>query len=147
MTRHSAAGGCEDGVMLDKNRIRLMTKMAIYEKKYAEEDLKITGYYKKDYSSINTWITIIWITAGYILAGGLFLMCNADGILEGITLLKLVILAAIAAGGYLALVIVYAIGASGYYKKKHTRAKQRVKKYYRDLSRLEKMYKKEQERT
>ncbi len=123
-----------------------MTKMAIYEKEYAEEDLKITSYYKKDYSSFNTWITLIWITAGYVLAGGLFLMCNADGILEGITILKLVILTAIAAGGYLALIILYAIGAGRYYKKKHTRAKQRVKKYYRDLSRLEKMYKKEQER-
>lgn len=75
-----------------------MTKMAIYEKEYAEEDLKITSYYKKDYSSFNTWITLIWITAGYVLAGGLFLMCNADGILEGITILKLVILTAIAAG-------------------------------------------------
>lgn len=124
-----------------------MTRMAIYEKKYAEEDLKIVGYYKKDYSSFKTWITLIWITVGYILAGALFLMCNADGILEKITLLKLGILAGIAAGGYLALIIIYAIGASRYYKKKHTMAKQRVKKYYRDLSRLEKMYKKEQERT
>ena len=124
-----------------------MTKMAIYEKEYAEEDLKICSYYKKDYSSLNTWITIIWITVGYALVAGLFLMFNAETILEGITFIKLILIAAIAAGGYLALVIAYAIGASRFYKKKHVRAKQRVKKYYRDLSRLEKMYKKEQDRT
>ena len=34
--------------MLDKRKIRLMTKAAIYEKKYGEEDVKIAGYYKKD---------------------------------------------------------------------------------------------------
>ena len=54
--------------MLDKNRIRLMTKMAVYEKEYAEEDIKITGYYKKDYSSFNTWVTLIWVTVGFALA-------------------------------------------------------------------------------
>ncbi len=133
--------------MLDKNRIRLMTKIAIYEKESAEEDLKISSYYKKDYSSLNTWITLIWVTVGYILVAGLFFACNADAILEGITLLKLLILAAIAIGIYLVLLIIYGVGAGNFYKKKHGQAKQRVKKYYRDLSRLEKMYKKENSRS
>ena len=46
-------GGRED-VMLDKRKIRLMTRAAIYEKNYGEEDFKISSYYKKDYSSLNT---------------------------------------------------------------------------------------------
>ena len=57
--------------MLDKRKIRLMTKAAVYEKEYGEEDFKITGYYKKDYASLNAWITLIWITAGYVLLGGI----------------------------------------------------------------------------
>lgn len=133
--------------MLDKNRIRLMTKIAIYEKESAEEDLKISSYYKKDYSSLNTWITLIWVTVGYILVAGLFFVCNADAILEGITFLKLLILVAIAIGIYLALLIIYGVGAGNFYKKKYSQAKQRVKKYYRDLSRMEKMYKKENSRS
>ena len=44
-------GGRED-VMLDKRKIRLMTRAAIYEKNYGEEDFKISSYYKKDYSSL-----------------------------------------------------------------------------------------------
>ena len=32
--------------MLDKRKIRLMIKMASYEKQGAEEDLKISSYYK-----------------------------------------------------------------------------------------------------
>ena len=84
-------GGRED-VMLDKRKIRLMTRAAIYEKNYGEEDFKISSYYKKDYSSLNTWVTLI-----------------------------------------------YGIGAGSFYKNKHIKAKQRVKKYLRDLSRIEKI--------
>ena len=129
--------------MLDKRKIRLMTKMAIYEKKYGEEDIKISGYYKKDYSSLNTWITLIWVPAGYLLAAALLVLCGADAILEGLTFLKLLVLIAIAAGAYFALLIIYGIGSGKFYRRKHTQAKQRVKKYYRDMSRLEKIYKKE----
>lgn len=129
--------------MLDKRKIRLMTKMAIYEKKYGEEDIKISGYYKKDYSSLNTWITLIWVSAGYLLASALLVLCGADAILEGLTFLKLLVLIAIAAGAYFALLIIYGIGSGKFYRRKHTQAKQRVKKYYRDMSRLEKIYKKE----
>lgn len=129
--------------MLDKRKIRLMTKMAIYEKKYGEEDIKISGYYKKDYSSLNTWITLIWVSAGYLLAAALLVICGADAILEGLTFLKLLVLIAIAAGAYFALLIIYGIGSGKFYRRKHTQAKQRVKKYYRDMSRLEKIYKKE----
>ena len=129
--------------MLDKRKIRLMTKMAIYEKKYGEEDIKISGYYKKDYSSLNTWITLFWVSAGYLLAAALLVLCGADAILEGLTFLKLLVLIAIAAGAYFALLIIYGIGSGKFYRRKHTQAKQRVKKYYRDMSRLEKIYKKE----
>ena len=133
--------------MLDKKRIRLMTRTAIYEKNHAEEDIKISTYYKKDYASLNTWITLIWITVGYVLAAGLFLLCTADSVMEGLTIVKLILLAAIALGFYFVLLIVYGIGAGNFYRKKHGRAKHRVKRYYRELSRLEKMYKKEKDRS
>ena len=74
-------GGRED-VMLDKRKIRLMTRAAIYEKNYGEEDFKISSYYKKDYSSLNTWVTLIWITVGYGLAVGRLFFCVGGGALE-----------------------------------------------------------------
>lgn len=125
--------------MLDKRRIRLMTRMSAYEKKYVNQDLKISTYYKKDYVSLNTLLTILWITVGYVIVAGLFALCNMDVILKNLDLSKLILLAGIAVGAYLILVILYGVCASSFYKMKHSRAKQRVKKYYRDLARLEKM--------
>ena len=134
--------------MLDKKKIRLMTRVAIYDKEYGQEDLRITGYYQKDYVSLNVWVTLIWVTVGFFLTAALLFMSSGESIVEGITIVKMVILIAVALGAYLSLLIIYGIGVSTFYKKRHTQAKQRVKKYMRDLSRLEKMnFKKEKNRS
>lgn len=125
--------------MLDKRRIKLMARMSAYEKKHLNRDLKISTYYKKDYASLNTLITILWITVGYAIVAGLYALCNIDAILKDLDMMKLFLLIGIVVGGYLILVIIYGVCASSFYKTKHNRAKQRVKKYYRDLSRLEKL--------
>lgn len=129
--------------MLDKNKIRLMTKMSIYEKNHGESDFRISSYYRKDYASLKTWITLIWVTIGYgILFIGMCLSIS-DSLSENFTILKLLLLLITAIAGYVVLLIIYGVGANRYYKKKHARAKLNVKRYYRNLSRLEKMYKKE----
>ena len=130
--------------MIDKRKVRLMSRAAIYEKRYGEEDIRITGYYQKDYSSLNTWVTLIWMTAGFLLTAGLLFLAGGEQLLEGITLVKLLLLAAVILAVYLALLIIYGIGAGSFYRKKHIRAKQRMKKYMRDLSRLEKMNRKKE---
>ena len=134
--------------MLDKRKIRLMTRAAIYEKKYGEEDLKITGYYQKDYVSLNVWITLIWMTIGYGMTAALLFVGCGESVVEGITITRMLIIAAVVLGIYLTLVIIFAIGAGSFYRKRHMRAKQRMKKYMRDLSRMEKMnHKKEKSRS
>lgn len=125
--------------MLDKRRIRLMARMSAYEKNQIKQDLKISTYYKKDYASLNTLITLLWITIGYVIVAGLYALCNMDAILKNLDLNKLFLLVGIAVGVYLILVIIYCVCASSFYKAKHNHAKQRVKKFYRDLARLEKM--------
>ena len=129
--------------MLDKRRIRLMTRMAMYDKNNVKEDLKISTYYKKDYASLNTLITVLWITVGYVIVAGMFALCNMEAILKNLTISKLLLIGGIAVGIYLILAILYCICASSYYKARHNKAKQRVKKYYRDLARLGKMEMKE----
>ena len=132
--------------MLDKKRIRLMSKVAMYEKHHIREDLKISSYYKKDYSSMNTLITLLWATIGYLIIAAVIVFINLDFLLEDLTVQKLVIIVGIAVALYLIILIVYGISASSFYTRKHTKSKQRVKKYYRDLTRLSKIIEKESKR-
>ncbi len=130
--------------MLDKKRIRLMVRMASYEKTNAKQDQKISSYYKKDYISLNTWITILWVTVGYAIVIGLMAISGMDVLFENLTTMKLLMLIGLVIIGYIIVLVIYGVCASSYYKTKHNRAKQRVKRYYRDLSRLGKYGKKEQ---
>lgn len=120
-----------------------MAKMAKYEKSQAAEDLKISSYYKKDYASLNTLITAIWVTVGYALLAGLIIISNIDALMKNLTIAKFIIVVSIAVGIYIVLLVVYCVHAGSFYKSKHNRAKQRVKRYYRSLARLGKMYVKE----
>ena len=122
--------------MLDKKKIKLMSRMAAYDKKNAGPDLKISSYYKKDYVSLNTLISILWITFGYIIGAALYVLCNVEFLLENLTITKLLLMGAIAVGIYFILLIIYGVCASSFYGAKHHKAKLRAKRYYRDLARL-----------
>ena len=117
--------------MLDKDRIRLMTKMSIYEKNH-KDDFKIADYYRKDYASLKRWITLIWVTIGYAILFVSFCIYSSDSLSADLTI-----------AGYIVLLVIYGVCANSFYKRKHAVAKQNVKRYYRNLSRLEKMCKKE----
>lgn len=129
--------------MISEERVRIMTKMSLYESKLGEQDLKISNYYKKDYVSLHTLITVLWVTVGYALMAVLVVLSNFDALMADLTMMKMILLVIGAFGGYLVVVIAYIIGANMFYKKKHNGAKRRVKQYYRDLTRLRKIYNKE----
>lgn len=129
--------------MLNESRVKLMARMAAYESTQGKEDQKISSYHKKDYTSFNTLITIIWITVGYVILAGLIMIGYMDLIMAEFTMTRIIMIGGIAVGIYLALIIIYGIGSSNFYKKRYKLAKKRMKQYYRDLSRLGKLYEKE----
>ena len=129
--------------MLNENRIRLMFRMASYEEKQGQEDLKISTYYRKDYTSMKTLATILWITFGYALLILLLVVGFMDILMKNITLTKIFVMGAGVVIGYVVLLILYGFCSSQFYRKKYNRAKKRMRRYYRDLGRLEKFGKKE----
>ena len=39
--------------MLDRGKVKLMTKLALYEQTQGKEDFKISEYYRKDYVGLH----------------------------------------------------------------------------------------------
>ena len=54
--------------MIDPKKVRLMTKLAVYEEGPGKKDLRINGYSKRTYVNIKQLESVIAITAAYILA-------------------------------------------------------------------------------
>lgn len=125
--------------MLDKNRIRYMSRLAMYDRAQAKKDIRISGFYRKDYAGFNTLITAIELTFGYAVIAVIFFIYQIDSLLNNFTSEKLMGLLFLAAGGYLILIATYGVFVYNFYKKRHIEAKRRVREYFRRLSRLEKM--------
>lgn len=120
-----------------------MTRMAIYESNDGKEDFKISEYYQKDYASLNTWKSIIWVTIGYAIIIGAILLIYLDKIFEVASLSGLLIIAGAIVIGYFMTIVITGIIAYDFYKKKHIEARKRVKKFNNNLTRLGRMYEKE----
>lgn len=59
--------GLDESIMLNESKVRMMTKMAIYEKNEGRRELRTAKYFKTDYVSLGVLNTIIAATAAYVL--------------------------------------------------------------------------------
>ena len=129
--------------MLDEKKVKLMTRLAFYEQTQGKEDFKVSAYYRKDYASLHTICSIIWVTVGYICAVGLIFLAGMDNFLSSMSFGMMFLMLGILVFVYLFLLILYGVIANHIFNKKHRESRQRVKKYNHDLTRLLKLYERE----
>ena len=129
--------------MLNEERVKHMIKLADYETKGGKEELKISSYFKKDYISMNTMWTLLWMTVAYALVVLTVWLALRELVTVELSQIQVLSLIILIASIYLALFITYLVMARRYYKRKHARAYHRVKKFKENLIVLEKMYEKE----
>lgn len=126
--------------MLDERKVKLMTRLAFYEQKQGKEDFRISEYFRKDYTSFHVICSVLWVTVGYICAIGLAVIAGLETLMDKMSAGLLVLMFGVLLAGYVALVIFY-IGVSTHvYNKKHSDARQRVKRYNYGLTKLLKFY-------
>lgn len=133
--------------MIDPKKVRLMTKLAVYEEGPGKKDLKINGYSKKTYVNIKQLESIIAVTVSYIL--GMLLYCfgiYTDIISRGLGFpyQKYIVHAIIL---YFLLIIIDILCTRRYYTKVYNKMKEDIKQYDHNLYRLEKYIQKEEDRT
>ncbi len=129
--------------MLDQRKIELMTRLAFYEQTDGKKDFKVSEFYRKDYTSLHTICSVLWVTVGYLCVIGIVILMVLEDLLENMSNGVIVMLGGMILLGYVALIIIYAIITNHIYDEKHKEARQRVKKYNHDLTRLLRMYEKE----
>ena len=91
--------------MLDKEKVKLMTKLAFYEQNEGKEDFKINDYYRKDYVSIKRLYTFFWTTIGYLRVIALVFMAGLDKWMDKMSMEFFITIAAILVVGYIALLV------------------------------------------
>lgn len=128
------------GNLVNEEKVRMMTKLAIYESGKGKQELKLAKYYKSDYIKYSVLKTIVSTAVCYWLAIGLYVLVNLQKLIDNLTnmdymavLYKLIV-------GFVAVVLVYALFARIYYDKKYEAARPNIVIYNHFLKKMTEYY-------
>ena len=125
--------------MLNEDKIRIMSRCAMYEKGQGKEDLAVNRYYQGDYVRLNTLKTLIGVTVGFVLCFGLYLVLRAEYYMENIVGMDLMAFARNVLMYYVIVLVIFAVISIVFYGWKYTDTQKRVRWYYQDLQALAEM--------
>lgn len=125
--------------MVDKEKVKLMTKLAMYEQNKGKNDLKMMNFYKSDYVSSKVFKINIILTLFIISIFGInFTMKFIENIniIYKENIMRLGVIYGII---WFVLIICSSIISSRVYKRKFTEASSRIEDYEKMLSKLQEM--------
>lgn len=126
--------------MLNENKIKMMTKMAIFEKNNEKELICHIKYYKSDYVAYSVIKSMIAATISYVLIVIMVALYNLDYIITNINNLNYTGIGLTLVWSFILFILAYSVIAFCVYKNKFEKSKDGVKKYYSRLARLERFY-------
>ncbi len=126
--------------MLNTNKVRLMTKLALYETKEGKEDIRLSKYYKTDYVRYQVIKSIICATVGYICILLLSFMYKSEYLIANAVTLDYRTLSIYVLGIYVIVASLYGLVAWVGYSIKYDISRKKLSKYYKLLKRLNKVY-------
>ncbi len=132
--------------MLNLEKVRIMTKLAAYEKGEGKEYLPISKYYRTDYIGLALIKNFFLVSIGYVILLAMIGVYFLEDLLENIHKMDLIKLGGKVIIGYIVLLIVYSVLVYVIQTVRYSRAKKSIKNYYMQLGRLTKIYVKEEKR-
>lgn len=126
--------------MLNENKVKMMTKMAIYEKNEGRKMIKTAKYFKSDYIAFGVLRTLITTTIAFIIMLVMGVLYNIDKIITDINNLDY---SAIVTGiiiCYIVMLILFSVIALIVYSRQYDNSRKGLKRYFSRLNKLERFY-------
>lgn len=126
--------------MINEEKVKIMDRLALYEKQEGRKYLPVSKYYRSDYIGLALIKNFFLVTIGYGLILAVVAAYNLEYLLDNIHKMDLISLGTAVLIGYAVILAVYSVLTYIQYTVKYHRAKKSVKEYYSQLTKLEKMY-------
>ena len=130
--------------MVNEDKVRLMTKLAIYEEKKCKDSIPSGEYYKGDYIAKHLIIGFFAGTLAFLCIAFLWVGSRGDGIIEEIVSLDIVKLLSSVAVAYGVFIVAYLIVCYIVACVRYKKGMRNLKILDKGLKRLEKVYKDEE---
>ncbi len=126
--------------MLNENKVKMMTKMAIYEKNEGKRMLKMSRYYKGDFVTLGVLKSIIASTFAFAVIVIFFALCNMEKIVSEVNTMDYTLIAKKVGIYYILFLIVFSIIGGIVNAYQYNKSRAGLKKYFSRLNKLERFY-------
>lgn len=127
--------------LLNENKVKMMTKMAIYEKNEGKKMLKTAKYYKSDFIAFGVLKNIIAVTFAYIIIVMLYALCNIEKMIADISSINYAKVGGKIAIYYIVMLVAFSIIAGFVSSYQYEHSRKGLKRYFSRLNKLERFYK------
>lgn len=131
--------------MLNQERVREMTRLAIFDKNEGKECKPMTQYFRGDYIAKEMLKSVVAGTVAFAVVAAMGVLYWAEDLLEKINSIDFRKIAVSAILCYVAYLSVYLIITYLVYYIRYARGRQKIKKYYIHLKKVNKIYFDEEE--
>lgn len=125
--------------MLNEEKIKLMTKMAIYEQRQGKKEIPMSRYFRSDYISLGIIKTVIASTIAYVLIVALWLFYDFEGFMNRLTEIDIVDWGRTILILYVAYMIISILVAYLVYRYKFRKVRESLKTYNAGLKEITRM--------
>lgn len=133
--------------MINEEKVKIMTKIAMYEQGSGRKYLPISRYYRSDYIGLALIKNFFLVTIGYILVMAAVSVYFGEYLLENIHKMNLMAVGAYIIIGYIVVLAAYSVVTYIQYSVRYYRAKKSVKQYYGALTELSRIYTREEKKS
>lgn len=125
--------------MLNEDKVKLMTRMAIYEKHKGKKMMKMTKYFRGDYVSWNMIKTAVAVTFAYFVIAGCWILYHLEYFMENLYTLDLMELVRRLLTNYVILLAGYMILSYIIYTLRYSIAMKSLKRFRGNLKKVKQM--------
>lgn len=136
----------ETAYMINEEKVILMTRASLYEKRAGKEKMKITNYFRHDYISLQLLCGWFFATVSFVLCVVLWGACNMEYLLDNLHKMDLKDFGLTILFIYVLTVAVYCCILYGVYSYRYYSAKRSVGAYAQTLRKISDIYAQEEKR-
>ncbi len=126
--------------MVNNRKVRLMTKLAMYETGEGREDLKLNRYFRRDYLRSRMLNSFVATTVGYCFLVGLAVLYEMDYFVSNAVVIDYMMLLKRVIAVYIVLLAVSVMSSLVFGMIHYNRSRNKLAKYFRMLRRLRSYY-------
>ena len=126
--------------MVNEKKVRLMTQLALDEKRFYKDELDESGYFRSDYIRSNTLKVLLGYSISYLLIMGLVAMYYVDYLFTNVVQMDMQSMVWLAGYIYVGLLLIITLFCVLFYMTKYTNNRKRLRKYMMEIDKLQKFY-------